>query len=721
MKGRNAMIRKYRFGKPFETDAVVVKQPDAAVLGPDSTPAVPYFTVKKVDANAQTDLSVGRFGPSAAKPVKDAWQFTLDLRKGDIVYGLGEAQRGINKRGWLYISDNVDDNTHTETKYNLYGAHNFLIVDREDGQGNFGIFLDDPGIVRFDVGYTDMNKLIITASGLDFDLYFFSGRSESGKPYAITREFRGIIGHSYIPPKWGFGYGQSRYGYENEADIRAVWAGHRDNGIPLDAIYLDIDYMVGYKDFTVDTKAFPDLPALSAELKADGVRLVPIIDAGIKVLEGDALAQEGIDNGYFCLKEDGTPFTAAVWPGNSYFTDYLNPAARKWFGSQYKFLLDQGIEGFWNDMNEPSIFFTNDTLRRGVEMASSIGIKDYYEIDDWHKLMGSAFGTMAASQYYQQFYHMVDGEKILHEKVHNLYGYNMTRAAGEAFEELAPDKRILMFSRSSYIGMHRYGGIWTGDNCAWWAHLQQEVKQMPGLNMVGLLFTGSDTGGFGQNTTEDLLLRWIEFSIFTPLFRNHDSKGPRCQETYLFTDKKAFANMIGIRYVLLPYLYSEYVKAARNDDMYFKPLSFVYDSDPIAKEIEDQLMVGESIMVAPVVTQNATGRNVYLPEDMRMIRFRSGEDYDSEELKAGWHYVRCDLAEVLVFLRKGRLLPTAAAAESVSRLDEEHLRVYAYGDGSYTLYQDDGFSKDFDNPAHRKAITVKDGAVSADDVEVTLR
>ena len=279
------MIRKYRFGKPFETDAVVVKQPDAAVFGPDSTPAVPYFTVKKVDANAQTDLSVGRFGPSAAKPVKDAWQFILDLRKGDIVYGLGEAQRGINKRGWLYISDNVDDNTHTETKYNLYGAHNFLIVDREDGQGNFGIFLDDPGIVRFDVGYTDMNKLIITASGLDFDLYFFSGRSESGKPYAITREFRGIIGHSYIPPKWGFGYGQSRYGYENEADIRAVWAGHRDNGIPLDAIYLDIDYMVGYKDFTVDTKAFPDLPALSAELKADGVRLVPIIDAGIKVLE----------------------------------------------------------------------------------------------------------------------------------------------------------------------------------------------------------------------------------------------------------------------------------------------------------------------------------------------------------------------------------------------------------------------------------------------------
>ncbi len=715
------MIRKYRFGTPFETDAVVEKQPDAAVFAPDSTPEVPFFQVSKVDANAQTDGSAGFPSMKAEKPVKDAWQFRLALAEADIVYGLGEALRGINKRGWLYLSDNADDPNHLETKTNLYGSHNFLIVDRADGKGSFGIFLDDPGVVRFDVGYTRRDQLVISSAGTDFDLYFFTGADDSGKPLAITREFRKMIGKSYIPPKWGFGYGQSRWGYKNEADVREIASRYRKAGIPLDSIYLDIDYMVGYKDFTVDTKAFPDLAGLSADLKKDGIRLVPIIDAGIKVVEGDEMGEEGIRNGYFCTNPDGTPFQGAVWPGLSYFTDYLNPEARKWFGRHYKVLLDQGIEGFWNDMNEPSVFYTNDSLRSAISGVASIGDKKTYETSDYHKMMFAANGFHEQHQYYRNIFHHVNGKTICHDDVHNLYGYNMTRAAGEAFEELEPDKRILMFSRSSYIGMHRYGGIWTGDNCAWWAHLQQVVKQMPGLNMVGLLYTGSDTGGFGGNTTEDLLVRWIEFSLFNPLFRNHASMGTRQKENDLFTNTPAMADIIGVRYALLPYLYSEYVKAARNDDMYFKPLSFVYEGDQAAKEIEDQLMVGESLMIAPVVTQNASGRMVYFPEDMRMIRFRSAEDYDTEEMKAGWHYVSCKLYEVLVFLRKGHLLPTAAAAQSVSALDEQNLRVYAYGDGVYDLYQDDGFTKDYENPEHMKPIKVENGEVSAEGLAVTLR
>ena len=721
-KGQTIMITKYRFGIPIlNTEAVIVPQPEAAVYQPGDAVLIPGMTAAIVDAADLTDGSESRFGPTAKGPSKDVWQFTIDLKDGDIVYGLGEAQRGINKRGWLYISNNVDDMMHTESKYNLYASHNFLVVDRADGQGNIALFLDDPGICRFDVGYTDKNKLVITASSVNFDLYTLTGEDGSGRPMAVTREFRHIIGRSYIPPKWGMGYGQSRYQYYTDADIRQIARDYHENGIPLDMIYLDIDYMKGYKDFTVDTEALPDLTQLSADLKEDGVRMIPIIDAGIAVLEGDEMAEEGMKNGYFCTKEDGTPFTGAVWPGNSYFTDYLNPEARRWFGMHYKFLTDQGIEGFWNDMNEPSIFFTNDTLRRSVGMAMDIGLKESYEIEDWQKMMGAAYSMGAADQYYDMFYHNVGGRKVLHRDVHNLYGYNMTRAAGEAFDELRPGKRTLMFSRSSYIGMHRYGGVWTGDNASWWAHLQQVVKQQVGLNMAGFMFNGSDTGGFSGNTTEDLMTRWLEFSMFTPLFRNHACIGTRHQELYYFKDLKTLGNVVSLRYAFLPYLYSEFVKAALANDMYMKPLSFVYENDPMVKGIEDQLMVGESIMIAPVVTQNAPGRNVYLPEEMRMLRFRSADDYDSEVMEKGWHYIPCGLGEVLVFLRKGHLFPTAAPALTVSALDEQNLRVYAFGDGSYTLYQDDGVSKDYENPENLKAVTVKGDSAEATGLTLTLR
>ena len=716
------MITKYRFGSPIlDTEAVSVPVPETAVYQKGDNVKIPGFSARVVDWNQQTDGAEGRFGQDAAQPARDAWQFTLPLCGGDAVYGLGQALRGINKRGWLYISNNVDDMNHTEGKYNLYAAHNFLIVDRADGKGNIAIFLDDPGICRFDVGYTDKNKLIITASSLNFDLYFFTGEDGSGSPLPVTREFRKAIGRSYIPPKWAMGFGQSRYQYYNDADIRQIARDYHENGIPLDHIYLDIDYMDGYKDFTVDTEAFPDLAALSDDLKKDGIRLVPIIDAGIKVLAGDPTAEEGIANGYFCTNADGTPFTGAVWPGLSYFTDYLNPAARDWFGMHYQFLTDMGIEAFWNDMNEPSIFYTDSTLRRSVRMAGEIGEKEHYAIEDWHKMMGAAYSIGAPDQYYEMFYHNVNGKRILHRDVHNLYGYNMTRAASEAFDKLRPGKRTMMFSRSSYIGMHRYAGVWTGDNASWWSHIRQLVQQEVGLNMAGFLFNGCDTGGHSGNCTEDLMARWLAFSLFTPLFRNHSSRGTRHQELYGYTDRKMMGDLVGLRYAFLPYLYSELVKAALAGDMYFKPLAFVYRDDPVAKNVEDQLLVGESIMVAPVMEQNAEGRYVYLPEEMRLLRFRSADDYDTEVMEKGVRFIPCKLGEVLVFLRKGHLFPTAAPALTVSRLDEENLRVYAFGDGEYTLYQDDGESVDYENPANLKRLTVAGTEGKAEGLNLTVR
>ena len=673
------MIRKYRFGTPFETDAVVQKLPEEAG-------ALPYFTT----------------GTTAdGHP-----QFTYRMAPEEVVYGLGEQVRGINKRGWIYEGHAVDNPYHYETRTSLYAGHNFILV--FGGAQPFGLFVDDPADVTFDVGYTNKDELVISLANDDADLYLLDGAS----PKELAREFRRLIGRSYIPPKWAFGYGQSRWKYATNEDFYEIQRKFRENHIPIDSIYMDIDYMVHYKDFTVNTENI-DLPTLSADLKADGIRLVPIIDAGVKQEEGYWVCDEGVEKGYFCTKEDGSNFVGAVWPGQAYFPDVLRPEVRDWFGHQYQTLIDQGIEGFWNDMCEPAIFYTPEQLSGAIDQiaeyrgTTSLELEDY---NDFQRIIQSAFDAEAA---YDTFYHTVDGKRIKHRDVHNLYGFNMTRAASEAFDDIVPDKRLLLFSRSSYIGSHRYGGIWTGDNHAWWRHILLSMQQMVGLNLCGYLYAGSDIGGFGDNTTEDLLMRWIEFGVFTPLMRNHNC-AKRAQEPYEFTNTKAFADIIGIRYGLLPYLYSEYMKAALEDEAYFRPLALEYPNDPHAVEVEDQLMVGEGMMIAPVYMQNANGRYVYLPEPMKLVRMRSMNDFDTEELPAGHHYVSCKLKELLFFIRPGHVIPCCDVAECTAKLDEQHLSVLSFGDGSYTLYQDDGFAKDYENPAHFVILTVKDHQVSAD-------
>lgn len=546
----------------------------------------------------------------------------------------------------------------------LYGAHNFIVI---SGETTFGLFFDYPGKMAFDIGYTKSKLLSVTCENADLYLYVIEGENA----YDIVKQFRRIIGKSYIPPRFAFGFGQSRWGYKTKEDFRNVLKGYRDNHIPLDMIYMDIDYMQDYKDFTVNEENFPDFPEFVHEMKEKGVRLIPIIDAGVKIEKGYSVYEEGVEKGYFCKREDGSEFAAAVWPGYTHFPDVLNKEAREWFGSHYKWLIDQGIEGFWNDMNEPAIFYSEEGMKE---------LKDYIreyakeEGDSLPWALGDKVEALAnSSEDYRRFYHCVDGKMIRHDKVHNLFGYNMTRAAGEAFKKIAPDKRFLMFSRSSYIGMHRYGGIWTGDNKSWWSHLLLNIKMMPSLNMCGFLYSGADLGGFGADTTRDLVLRWLAFGVFTPLMRNHAAIGTREQEAYQFEDTDDFRGVIETRYRLIPYLYDVYTKAAEENDLYFKPLAFEYPEDDFAAGVEDQLMIGNEIMIAPVYMQNAKGRYVYLPEEMTLVKFTKDNCYTTEVLAKGHHYVEVALSEVPVFIRKGKRIPVVKAAECVEKLDTEHV------------------------------------------------
>ena len=270
------MIRKYVFGEPFDTEAVV----------------------KEIE----TANGMPCFGTISTE---NGFAFTYKMSEDDIVYGLGEANRGLNKRGYCYISNCSDDPHHTEEKRSLYAAHNFLVV---SGKENFGLFFDYPTVITFDIGYTRSDVLKVSCDAADLNLYVIEGENA----YDIVKQFRSIIGRSYIPPKFAFGFGQSRWGYKTKEDFWKVTEGYRSNQIPIDMIYMDIDYMEGYKDFTLNEENFQDFPEFVSDMKEQGIRLVPIIDAGVKVEEGYSVYEEGVRNNYFCKREDGSDFVPAV-------------------------------------------------------------------------------------------------------------------------------------------------------------------------------------------------------------------------------------------------------------------------------------------------------------------------------------------------------------------------------------------------------------------------
>lgn len=663
------MVKKYIFGEPIETDAVV----------------------------KEFEVSVWYDGVFEKR--EDGFHYSL--MPDEVVYGLGENVRGMNKRGWRYISNCSDDPNHCESTVSLYGAHNFIMI----GDGvhkTYGVFIDTPGKVTFDIGYTNIDELCICVEEGDYKFYLIEGNNYQN----VVKEFREMIGRSYIAPRWALGYGQSRWSYDTADEVREVVAEYKKRNIPIDSIYLDIDYMERYKDFTINRDSFGDFEELVGEMKQEKIHLVPIIDGGVKKEDGYDVYEEGKEKGYFCKDADGEDFVIGVWPGKCCFPDMLNDKAGEWFGDKYRILIDKGIDGFWNDMNEPAIFYSEKHLKQVFEKLEdykkmNLDVNSFFEMKD---LIGNICNN---PEDYAAFYHNYRGKRYRHDQVHNLFGYYMTRAASEAFERYMPEKRILLFSRASYIGMHRFGGIWQGDNASWWSHLKMNVKMMPSLNMCGFLYTGADVGGFGSDTTEDLVLRWLEFAVFTPLLRNHAARGTRRQEVYRFSHVESFADVIGVRYKLLPYIYSEYMKAALCNTMMFSPLAFVYGEDVYVRQVEDQLLVGDNIMIAPICEQNVSGRVVYFPERMKELIFKNGTIEEGNVYEKGFSYVEMPMGTVHVFLREGYLLPVANGGKCVEDIDFEDLKLYSFGKTikPYEYYLDDGETKAFDIESHVRILS----------------
>lgn len=652
-------IRRYRYGSPFATEGAVVDIP----------------------------LSTGSPFPFGEIHSASEMIFACSLEDGEQVLGLGQAVGPQNRRGRIFENWCNDEPHHTPEVKSLYGAHPYLII---EGENPLLVWIDFPGHIRFDVGHGVRNRLEIQISGVDFDLWIFEGAPLK----QLVREFRRVIGKPYMPPKWGLGYQQCRWSYVDHHQVREVAQQFETHNLPLDAVYLDIDYMDRYKDFTVDGDAFPQMEELVKEMKGKGLRLVPIIDAGVKIESGYPVYEEGVQKGFFCTDKEEKPFVAAVWPGKVHFPDFLNPEARQWFGNWYRVLLDQGFEGFWNDMNEPAIFYTEEGLETALELAAQCRGQNL-DIHGFFNLQHTFESINNRKADYQSMFHQVGDQRISHDPVHNLYGMNMTRAAAEGFAESCPSKRILMFSRASAIGAHRWGGIWTGDNHAWWEHLLLNVRMMPAVNFCGYLYSGADTGGFAGDTSPELLIRWFQFSLFTPLFRNHAAMGTRRQEPYAYDGETVgiIRNMLRLRYALIPWLYSELLRVADANDPLFRPLLWEYQ-DLRSREIDDQLLLGDSLMLAPVVQPGVRGRLVWLPEAMALWRASAWDQQHWTVISPGDHYIELHLGEAPLFLRPDTLLVMAVPGERVEEISVKQITatVFLKHGAEYTLLDDDGIT-----------------------------
>lgn len=659
----------FRFGKPFKTEAVII---DTSDLSFTEVEKLPMFECERT---------------------AESCKLTYTMNKEQCIFGLGESVGGINKRSHIYKMWNSDDPSHTEEKASLYGSHPFFII--SDKNEKIGVFIDFPTEFQIDAGFTQYEILSIEIPSENFDLYIFTGENE----LQITREYLKLTGTPYLPPKWAFGFQQSRWSYPDEKTVTEVADKMAAAGIPCDAIYIDIDYMDNYKVFTVDKKKFPDFKKITAEMKKRGIRLIPIIDPGVRIEKGYSIYEDGVKNNYFCKEADGkTDFTAAVWPGLIHFPDFLNDKVRSWWGQLYHFLWDVGIDGIWNDMNEPAIFYTPRKLEAAKKKIAERTINnswDFFEIRD-------SLGSLANRRDdYSEMYHSVgDGKNgsINHENLHNLYSFNMTRATVDEFKKDFPNKRIFLLTRSSSAGAHRMAAIWMGDNQSWWEHLLLHIQMLVGLNICGFFYTGADVCGFSGNVSNELALRWMQFAVFSPLFRNHAALGTRNQEPYNFDDKTVnrMRHFIRTRYKLLPYIYTEFVQSVKTLTPLCTPTAF-YDKSPQSLECQDEFYLGRSILIAPVHQPNAQGRSVYLAGNRPYLYVRLCNNglEDFSVVQPGNSYIKYSTDEVAFFIKENSGIPTGILEDDRKTFNTVEIIAFVSGVGTASYYEDDGETNDY--------------------------
>ncbi len=561
-------------------------------------------------------------------------------------FGLGEKTLPFNKYGSKCTMWNTDFPAYPVRFDPLYETIPFLI--KAGPSGAYGLFFDNASRTTFDVGASDSNKLVYTAKYGALQLYLMTGKNAA----EVVRKFADLTGKMHMPPLWVLGYQQSHWSYYPEQKVLDLAHGFRENRIPCDVIYLDIDYMDGYRCFTWSPKNFPTPRNMLDTLHDLGFKVVTIIDPGIKDQKGYRVFDSGMKKDVFVKYPDGKLFIGTVWPGECAFPDFFNKKAREWWGSQYKYLLGYGVDGAWNDMNEPSVF-------NGPDKTFPLDVVQ----------------------------HLDDGQTVTHAEVHNAYGMQMARGTRDGLERLEPDKRPFVLTRSNYAGGQRYAAMWTGDNVSTYAHMKLALTMFLNIGVSGQPFCGSDVGGFIGNPSPDLFSRWLELGVFTPFFRTHSVKGARPREPWVFGPEYTKINreIIDRRYELLPYIYTCFRNAHLSGLPILRPLYLDFPDDREAYRISDEFTFGRDLLVAPVLDSGAVSRKVYLPPD------KWDDMYDGTENPGGWHEVNAPIGKTPVFVKNGTVLFTQSLIQSTSeQADTLILKVYGKTSAKGECYFDDG-------------------------------
>ena len=596
---------------------------------------------------------------------------------GERFFGCGERTSGLEKTGTHQVFYNVDPPIgHTASFNNLYTSIPFTLS-MTNGLAH-GLFFDNTHRVEFDLALEDENRAYYGAEGGTVVYYVFCGPT----PRDVVDRYTELTGRTPMPPLWSLGNQQCRYSYMDEEEVRQVARGFRERDIPCDVIYLDIHYMDGFRVFTWDEDRFPDPQKLISDLREEGLRVVTIVDPGVKADETYPVYVEGRSRDLYCKTRDGEEYHNVVWPGTCAFPDFTNPEAREWWGENHKVLTDAGVAGIWCDMNEPALF-----VPQGATMPDDV-------------------------------VHPGGGDPKWHAQVHNTYGSLMARSAREGLLALRPDERPFVITRAGYAGLQRHALQWTGDNSSWWEHLWMSMPQLQNLALSGIAWAGVDIGGFWGDTTGELLARWTEFGVFQPFCRNHTAIGTRRQEPWAFGEpyESVCREMIKLRQRLLPYLYTLFEECHRTGAPILRPLLFEYPEDETTYTADDEFLLGEALLVAPITRPGIEHRHVYLPQGT-WFHLWSGERFDGPA-----HVLaHAPLGEPAVYLKANTPIPMGpdAAHTGERPTDPLTLRIHpAEGAGGSALYEDAGDGFGYENGEYARRFVSCD--TSHDRVTVRL-
>ena len=555
-------------------------------------------------------------------------------------FGLGDKPTEFNLRGKRLKNWNTDAYSFAWNQDPLYRSIPFYISLNDDIA--HGIFFDNTFKAQFDFGAEDKTKTSFWADGGELQYYYIHGPHMMD----VVKSYHLLTGTHPMPPMWALGYHQCRWSYYPESKVKKITNGFRENKIPCDGIYLDIDYMDGYRCFTWNNKYFPDPKKMIAELAADGFKTVVIIDPGIRVDDNYEVFKEGKKNHYFCRRSDDYFMEGHVWPGRCQFPDFTNPEVRTWWGGLFDELVKIGVAGVWNDMNEPAVF--------------------------------------GAGTFPDDVRHQYDGHRGSHRKAHNIYGMQMVRATYEGLRAIMKNKRPFTITRAGYSGVQRFSSVWTGDNVASWEHLKLGNIQCQRLSISGISFCGTDIGGFSGEPDGELFTRWIQMGTFSPFMRAHSAGDTKEREPWSFGEPFTAINrkFIELRYRLIPYLYSTFWEHHRYGFPILRPIVMQEQDVLLNHYRQDEFTYGDKILICPVLEPGQTDRNVYLPKG-RWYNFWTNECVDGgQEVN-----VLTPLETIPIFVKAGSVIPEYPVMQYVGEKEITEVKLNIY----YSDYEVNSF------------------------------